>query len=71
MAPGPARGAGMSGADVRAAGAAALATLLGAFALTPVFSSLAWLLPVVAVVLVVLAGGLLLRVGGPGAVGAR
>ena len=55
----------MSGADVRAAGAAALATLLGAFALVPVYSSLAWLLPVVAVVLVVLAGGLLLRVGGP------
>ena len=55
----------MSGADVRASGAAALATLLGACALTPVFSSLAWLLPVVAVVLVVLAGGLLLRVGGP------
>jgi hypothetical protein len=45
----------MSGADVRAAGAAALATVLGAFALTPVFSSLAWVLPVVAVVLVVLA----------------
>ena len=55
----------MSATDVRAAGAAALATLLGALALTPVYSSLAWLLPVVAVVLVVLAGGLLLRVGGP------
>jgi hypothetical protein len=55
----------MSGADVRSAGAAALAVLLGACALTPVFSSAAWLLPVVAVVLVVLAGGLLLRVGGP------
>ena len=55
----------MSGADVRSAGAAALATLLGACALTPVFSSAAWLLPVLAVVLVVLAGGLLLRVGGP------
>ncbi|MCW2533640.1 MAG: Transglutaminase-like enzyme predicted cysteine protease [Blastococcus sp.] len=55
----------MSGADVRSAGAAALATVLGACALTPVFSSAAWLLPVVAVVLVVLAGGLLLRVGGP------
>ena len=55
----------MSGADVRASGAAALATLLGACALTPVFSSLAWLLPVVAVILVVLSGGLLLRVGGP------
>lgn len=55
----------MSEADVRSAGAAALATLLGACALTPVFSSAAWLLPVLAVVLVVLAGGLLLRVGGP------
>jgi transglutaminase-like putative cysteine protease len=55
----------MSGADVRSAGAAALATLLGACALTPVYSSLGWLLPVVSVVLVVLAGGLLLRVGGP------
>ena len=46
----------MSATDVRAAGAAALATILGALALTPVYSSLAWLLPVVAVVLVVLAG---------------
>jgi hypothetical protein len=55
----------MSGADVRAAVAAALATVLGACALTPVFSSGDWLLPVIAVVLVVLAGGLLLRVGGP------
>jgi transglutaminase-like putative cysteine protease len=55
----------MNGADLRAAGAAALATLLAACALTPVFASLAWLLPVVAVVLVVLAGGLLMRVGGP------
>lgn len=55
----------MTGPDVRAAGAAALATLLGACALAPVFSSGAWLLPVAAVVLVVLTGGLLLRVGGP------
>ena len=55
----------MSGADVRSASAAALATVLGACALTPVYSSLGWLLPVVSVVLVVLAGGLLLRVGGP------
>jgi transglutaminase-like putative cysteine protease len=55
----------VNGADVRSAVAAALATLLGACALTPVFSSAAWLLPVLAVVLVVLAGGLLLRVGGP------
>jgi hypothetical protein len=51
--------------DIRTAGAAALATLLGACSLAPVFSSGAWLLPVVAVVAVVLAGGLLLRTGGP------
>jgi hypothetical protein len=55
----------MSGTDVRAAGMAALATALGACALTPVFTSGAWLLPVVAVVLVVLAGGLLFRMGAP------
>jgi len=55
----------VSSADVRSACAAALATLLGACALTPVYSSLGWVLPVVSVVLVVLAGGLLLRVGGP------
>jgi hypothetical protein len=55
----------MNADDVRSAGAAALATLLGALALTPVFASTAWLLPVMAVVLVVLAGGLLMRVGGP------
>jgi hypothetical protein len=55
----------MNGADVRSAAAAALATVLGACALTPVYSSLAWVLPVVSVVLVVLAGGLLMRVGGP------
>jgi transglutaminase-like putative cysteine protease len=55
----------VSSADVRSAAAAAVATLLGACALTPVYSSLGWLLPVVSVVLVVLAGGLLLRVGGP------
>ena len=54
----------MNGADVRSAGAAATATILGACALSPVFSSAAWFLPVVATVLVVLAGGLLLRVGG-------
>ena len=51
----------MSGADVRRSVAAAVATLLGACALTPVFSSGAWLPPVAAVVLAVLAGGLLLR----------
>jgi hypothetical protein len=53
--------------DVRAAGAAAVATLLGAAALTPVYTSAAWLPPVVAVVLAVLAGGLLLRAGGAAA----
>jgi transglutaminase-like putative cysteine protease len=51
--------------DIRASGTAALATLLGACALVPVFTSAAWLPPVLAVVLTVLAGGLLLRVGGP------
>jgi hypothetical protein len=55
----------VSAADFRSAWVAALATVLGACALTPVYASLAWLPPVVAVVLVVLAGGLLLRVGGP------
>ncbi len=45
--------------------AAACATLLGSLALVPVFSSAAWLLPVAAAVLVVLAGGLLLRAAGP------
>jgi hypothetical protein len=58
----------MTDQDVRAAGAAgaaALATLLGACALSPVYASAAWVPPVVAVVLTVLAGGLLLRVGGP------
>nr|WP_239520315.1 transglutaminase domain-containing protein [Blastococcus saxobsidens] len=39
---------------------------MGAFALTPVFSSTAWVLPVAAVVAVVLAGGLLLRGAGQG-----
>jgi transglutaminase-like putative cysteine protease len=60
----------MTDQDVRAAGAAALATLLGAAALTPVYTSGAWLGPVVAVVLTVLAGGLLLRAGGPALWGA-
>jgi hypothetical protein len=54
----------MSGSDVRSSVVAALATLLGACALSPVFSSAAWLPPVTAVVLAVLAGGLLLRGGG-------
>ncbi|MET0763308.1 MAG: DUF3488 and transglutaminase-like domain-containing protein [Blastococcus sp.] len=57
----------MSPQDLRAAVAAALATLLGACALAPVFSSGGWLPPVLAVVLVVFAGGLLLRAGGPAA----
>ena len=55
----------MSAADVRASLAAAVATMLGACALTPVYSSAGWMLPVLAVVLVVLAGGLLLRLGAP------
>jgi hypothetical protein len=54
----------VSAVDVRASVAAAAATALGACALTPVFSSAAWALPVLAVVLVVLAGGLVLRMGG-------
>jgi hypothetical protein len=41
-----------------------LATLLGACALAPVYSSGGWVPPVLAVVLVVLAGGVLLRAGG-------
>jgi hypothetical protein len=55
----------MRPADLRTAGAAAAATALGACALSPVYAAGDWLLPVLAVVLVVLAGGLLLRVGGP------
>jgi transglutaminase-like putative cysteine protease len=55
----------MTAEDRRTAGAAAAATALGAFALSPVYASRAWLPPVLAVVLVVLAGGLLLRAGGP------
>jgi transglutaminase-like putative cysteine protease len=55
----------MSGRDVGNAVGAAVATLLGAAALAPVFSSTAWLPPIAAVVLAVLAGGLLLRGGGP------
>jgi transglutaminase-like putative cysteine protease len=51
--------------DRRAAGAAAGATLLGSAALLPVFTTTAWLRPVLSVVLAVWAGGLLLRTGGP------
>jgi len=45
--------------------AAAVATMLGACALTPVFATGGWFAPVFATVLVVLAGGLLLRTAGP------
>ncbi|MCZ2857070.1 transglutaminase family protein [Blastococcus sp. VKM Ac-2987] len=54
----------MSPSDVRTPVATAVATLLGALALTPVFTSRAWLPPVVLVVAAVLAGGLLLRAAG-------
>ncbi len=57
--------AGMTREDRRAALAAAGATLLGSFALLPVFSTTAWLRPVLAVVLVVYGTGLLLRRVGP------
>ncbi|TQN43426.1 transglutaminase superfamily protein [Blastococcus colisei] len=53
----------MTDQDVRPAVAAAVATFLGAAALTPVYTSGAWVGPVLAVVLTVLAGGLLLRTG--------
>jgi transglutaminase-like putative cysteine protease len=59
--------ASVSTSDTRTAGAAALATLLGACALSPVYITTAWLPPVSAAVIVVLAGGLLARVGGPAA----
>jgi transglutaminase-like putative cysteine protease len=52
-------------ADVRTAAAAAAASGLGAVALAPVFASAAWVPPVAAAVLVVLASGLLLRWAGP------
>jgi transglutaminase-like putative cysteine protease len=51
--------------DLGSAVVAAVATLLGSLALLPVFSSSAWLLPVFAAVVVVLAGGVLLRTAGP------
>jgi transglutaminase-like putative cysteine protease len=53
--------------DVRGACAAALATVLGACALTPVFSTAAWLGPVVSAVLAVLVGGVALRSTAPAA----
>ena len=55
----------MTDLDVRSAVSAATATLLGSAALSPVYTSGAWLAPVAAAVLTVLAGGLLLRGGGP------
>jgi transglutaminase-like putative cysteine protease len=51
--------------DISAATAAAVAALLGACALTPVYATGAWFAPVLATVVVVLAGGLLLRAAGP------
>jgi transglutaminase-like putative cysteine protease len=51
-------------ADLRTAFAAAGASALGACALAPVYASGGWLLPVLAAVLVVLAGGVLLRTAG-------
>ncbi|MDK3255991.1 transglutaminaseTgpA domain-containing protein [Blastococcus capsensis] len=51
----------MINADVRTSVLAALATLLGSLALSPVFTSGAWFPPVLAVVAAVLAGGLVLR----------
>ena len=53
--------------DVRGACAAALATMLGACALTPVFTTAAWLGPVVSAVLAVLVGGVVLRSAAPAA----
>jgi hypothetical protein len=55
----------MTAQDLRAAAAAALATLLGACALRPVYATWRWFPPVLAAVLVVVAGGLLLRAAGP------
>lgn len=54
----------MTRTDVRTAVLAAVATLLGALALSPVFTTGAWFPPVLAVVAAVLAGGLLLRRAG-------
>ena len=54
----------MSRTDVRTPVLAALATILGACALSPVFATGAWFPPVLAAVAAVLAGGLLLRAAG-------
>ncbi|MDQ1661901.1 MAG: hypothetical protein QOJ68_1881 [Blastococcus sp.] len=51
--------------DVRTAVAAALATILGSLALVPVFVTTAWFPTAVSAVVVVLAGGLLVRHGLP------
>jgi transglutaminase-like putative cysteine protease len=63
--PAPAGDRGSTREDRRAAAAAAAATLLGSFSLAPVFTTAAWLRPVLAVVLAVWAAGLLLRHGIP------
>jgi hypothetical protein len=55
----------MNAQDLRSAAAAAVATVLGSFALKPVYASGRWFPPVLAAVLVVFAGGLLLRGLGP------
>ncbi len=55
----------MTAQDLRTALAAGLATLLGAGALRPVYATGRWFPPVLAAVLVVFAGGLLLRTAGP------
>ncbi|WP_448623864.1 transglutaminase family protein [Geodermatophilus sp. URMC 64] len=55
----------MNREDIGSALAAAAATLLGAFALEPVYATGGWFAPVLATVVVVLAGGLLLRTAGP------
>ncbi|MCA0143586.1 DUF3488 and transglutaminase-like domain-containing protein [Blastococcus sp. LR1] len=58
-------------ADLRSACAAAVATLLGTIALTPVFTSSDWFPPAFVVVGAVLAGGLLIRMAGDRAAGGR
>ena len=55
----------MTPQDLRTALAAALATLLGSGALRPVYATGRWFPPVLAAVLVVFAGGLVLRAAGP------
>ncbi|HEV7211154.1 MAG TPA: DUF3488 and transglutaminase-like domain-containing protein [Blastococcus sp.] len=56
---------GVADADARTTGAAALATLLGACALSPVYSTGAWFPPLFVSVVVIATGGLLMRAGGP------